>query len=40
MLANDFIGGVTLDAFGARAPAHDPPFRVEHEDGVIDDAAD
>ena len=40
MLADDLVGGVTLDAFGARVPAHDMALRVEHVDCIIHDAAD
>ena len=40
MLANDLIGRVTLDSFGALIPGSDLPVSVEKEDSVIFDAVD
>jgi hypothetical protein len=40
MLANDLIGGVTLDSLGALIPGSDVALRIEKEDGVIFDAVD
>jgi hypothetical protein len=37
-LADDLVGLVAEDALGARIPAGDAAFGVEHEDGVVDDA--
>src|SRR6267142_4803153 len=38
VLADDLVGGVTLDALRARIPVGDDAARVEHVDGVIDEA--
>src|ERR1019366_8866230 len=40
VLADDFVGLVSLDPLGAEVPGRDDPFRVEHEDRVIADALD
>ena len=40
MLADDLIAAVTLDAFGAGVPIGHEAVLVEHENRVIDDAAD
>ena len=37
MLADDLVCRIALDALGAGIPAGYPPFRVEHEDRVVDD---
>src|ERR1019366_8383117 len=40
MLADDFVGLVSLDALGAEVPGRDNPVGVEHEDRVVGDALD
>ena len=40
MLADDFSGGITLQPLRTRIPVRDVPGRIEHEDGVVDDALD
>jgi hypothetical protein len=40
MLAQDFLGLVTLETVGAGVPAADAAVRVEHVDGVVADARD
>src|SRR6202008_4553301 len=35
VFADDLVGAVALDAFGAGVPADDVPGRVEHEDRVV-----
>ena len=40
MLADDFLGGVALDAFGTRVPTHHMPLKVQHVDGIIHDTSD
>ncbi len=40
MLADDFVGGIALDALGAGVPAGDMALVVKHIDGVIGDALD
>src|SRR6185436_15294191 len=37
VLADDFVGGVALESFGAGIPADDVPQRVEHENPVVFD---
>ena len=37
MLADDFLGLVSLDALGAGIPVRHMTFGIEHEDRVIDD---
>ncbi len=38
--ANDLLGGVTLESFGAGVPARYDPVGVEHVDGIIRDRVD
>jgi hypothetical protein len=38
VLPDDLLGPVALDPFGPRVPGGDVALRVEHEDGVIEDA--
>ena len=40
MLADDFVGRITLDSRGARVPVGYAPVRVEHVDCVVGDALD
>src|SRR4051812_4006516 len=40
MLADDFGGAITLQPLRTRIPVRDVPGRIEHEDGVVDDALD
>jgi hypothetical protein len=40
MLADDFVGAVTLDPFCPRIPAGDQPVRIEHVECIVSDARD
>src|SRR5690242_19744657 len=40
MLADDFLGRVTLDPLCTGIPARYEPLRVEHEDRIVDDRLD
>jgi hypothetical protein len=37
MLADDLVGGISLDALGAGIPGEDIPVTVELKDRIIDD---
>ncbi len=38
--ADDLLGGIALDALGARVPAGHAALRIQHEDGVVGDPLD
>jgi hypothetical protein len=40
MLADNLVGQIALGPFGARVPADDAPFAVQHENGIVDDRLD